>query len=590
VKLNTTPLPRDLQLWPELVEVGAEVHSGRRKSLYTATFQGRRTIFKALRCGGVLDLRSWPSAQHCSMLSRVAEVCHPNLLQVLVVYPMLYELLHAEQGMLITHRPGGSFTGVPPRRGKFRRCFAQLLEYVPSVSLREALVNPQSSEPSFPSSLIAATASNNNQVAVPQSSSVRGALSHSQSGVLPKHVSLSVPALHSLDVATVNPDSGIKLPLKPHHLSLDEITDDGSYHNDHGSNNSIFSAIVNSASNMQSKDFPSSRGPQFIRDMTWIDRFRQKIHILQQVASAVQALHEAGLLHGEIQAENVLLVLNSKLRPSAASIIQNEDPGGLMYWARIMKGYSSVGSRMNPCRSSTCPQDLTSMSPDLSMDQTLQAGLYSTSSGQPSSNLSTAHMATLRPSSMSSLILAPRTASTSSLSPVGPSISRAKGSRSNSQTSRKTIKLEAFPVDVKVKLKDAAMCTFYPAKGQQVLVQKVAGRPRPSLLNYLAPELLQGQRPRRSSDAYSFGLLMWELYRGETLRALRYSNSGNSRSCNSPSSSTHLMGGRALPLEWPEDCPPWYRHLTDSCCSMNPLQRPSFRRILEALCKGDKSS
>ncbi|GAX85960.1 hypothetical protein CEUSTIGMA_g13376.t1 [Chlamydomonas eustigma] len=613
VKLNTTPLPRDLQLWPELVEVGAEVHSGRRKSLYTATFQGRRTIFKALRCGGVLDLRSLPSAQHCSMLSRVAEVCHPNLLQVLVVYPMLYELLHAEQGMLITPRPGGSFTGVPPRRGKFRRCFAQLLEYVPSVSLREALVNPQSSEPSSPSSLIAATASKNNQVAVPQSSSVRGALSHSQSGVLPKHVSLSVPALHSLDVATVNPDSGIKLPLKPHHLrsdttamthhtnvltlndtnSLDEITGDSSYnHNDHGSNNSIFSAIANSASDMQSKDFPSSRGPQFIRDMTWIDRFRQKIHILQQVASAVQALHEAGLLHGEIRAENVLLVLNSKLRPSAASIIQNEDPGGVMYWARIMKGYSSVGSRMNPCRSSACPQDLTSMSPDLSMDQTLQAGLYSTSSGQPSSNLSTAHMATLRPSSMSSLILAPRTASASSLSPVGPSISisRAKGSRSNSQTSRKTLKLEAFPVDVKVKLKDAAMCTLSPAKGQQLLVQKAAGRPRPSLLNYLAPELLQGQRPRRSSDTYSFGLLMWELYRGETIRALRYSNSGNSRSCNSPSSSTHLMGGRALPLEWPDDCPPWYRHLTDSCCSMNPLQRPSFRRILEALCKGDKSS
>jgi hypothetical protein len=74
---------------------------------------------QTLRCGGVLDLRSLPSVQHCTMLSKVAEVCHPNLLQVLVVYPMLYELLH-EQGALITSRSGGNFTGVPPRRGKFR--------------------------------------------------------------------------------------------------------------------------------------------------------------------------------------------------------------------------------------------------------------------------------------------------------------------------------------------------------------------------------------------------------------------------------------------------------------------------------------
>ena len=40
------PLARDLQLWPELVEIGSEVHTGRRKSLYAALFQGQHVMFK----------------------------------------------------------------------------------------------------------------------------------------------------------------------------------------------------------------------------------------------------------------------------------------------------------------------------------------------------------------------------------------------------------------------------------------------------------------------------------------------------------------------------------------------------------------
>jgi hypothetical protein len=73
--------------------------------------------------------------------------------------------------------------------------------------------------------------------------------------------------------------------------------------------------------------------------------------------------------------------------------------------------------------------------------------------------------------------------------------------------------LQAFPLDVQVKLKDAALCTLSQARGQ-VSVHKVAGRPRPALLPYLAPEVLLGHRPRRSADAFAFGILMWELYTG----------------------------------------------------------------------------
>jgi hypothetical protein len=46
---NSNPLPRDLQLWPELVDVGLEVHSGRRKSLYAASLSGRRAVLKVSR-------------------------------------------------------------------------------------------------------------------------------------------------------------------------------------------------------------------------------------------------------------------------------------------------------------------------------------------------------------------------------------------------------------------------------------------------------------------------------------------------------------------------------------------------------------
>ena len=45
-ELPRPPLPRDLQMWPELIEVGNEVHSSRRKSLYAVLFQGQQAVLK----------------------------------------------------------------------------------------------------------------------------------------------------------------------------------------------------------------------------------------------------------------------------------------------------------------------------------------------------------------------------------------------------------------------------------------------------------------------------------------------------------------------------------------------------------------
>ena len=73
--------------------------------------------------------------------------------------------------------------------------------------------------------------------------------------------------------------------------------------------------------------------------------------------------------------------------------------------------------------------------------------------------------------------------------------------------------IQMFPQDVRIKLKDAALCTLKQTQGK-VSVLKMAGRVRPSMLPYLAPEVLLGHRPRRAADTYAFGILMWELYTG----------------------------------------------------------------------------
>ena len=75
---------------------------------------------------------------------------------------------------------------------------------------------------------------------------------------------------------------------------------------------------------------------------------------------------------------------------------------------------------------------------------------------------------------------------------------------------------QAFPQDVQIKLKDAALCSLTWSRGR-ILVHKVSGRVRPNRAPYLAPEVLLGNRPRRAADTYAFGILMWELYTGECI-------------------------------------------------------------------------
>ena len=62
-----------------------------------------------------------PTSRHCNLLHKLSEISHPNLLRVLMVYPVIYERVVERQGIL-----GGAsvalpqITGIPPKQGRFR--------------------------------------------------------------------------------------------------------------------------------------------------------------------------------------------------------------------------------------------------------------------------------------------------------------------------------------------------------------------------------------------------------------------------------------------------------------------------------------
>ena len=77
---------------------------------------------QVLRCGGLLDLRALPSERHCDLLMRLAEISSPHLVRILMVYPVIYELIQENKGVMGntgTSKP--IFTGVPPKKGKYRQ-------------------------------------------------------------------------------------------------------------------------------------------------------------------------------------------------------------------------------------------------------------------------------------------------------------------------------------------------------------------------------------------------------------------------------------------------------------------------------------
>ena len=86
---------------------------------------------QVLRCGGLLDFRALPSQRHCDLLMNLAEINSPHLVRILMVYPIIYELIQEHRGILgSTGTSKPIFTGVPPKKGKYRHVKLFFLDYL----------------------------------------------------------------------------------------------------------------------------------------------------------------------------------------------------------------------------------------------------------------------------------------------------------------------------------------------------------------------------------------------------------------------------------------------------------------------------
>ncbi|XP_074645915.1 mitogen-activated protein kinase kinase kinase 10-like [Tubulanus polymorphus] len=89
---------------------------------------------------------------------------------------------------------------------------------------------------------------------------------------------------------------------------------------------------------------------------------------------------------------------------------------------------------------------------------------------------------------------------------------------------------------------------------------------------WMAPEVIKSSTFSKSSDVWSYGVVLWELLTGETpykgIDALAVA---------------YGVGVNKLTLPIPSTCPAAFARLLDSCWHPEPHERPTFREILEIL-------
>lgn len=89
---------------------------------------------------------------------------------------------------------------------------------------------------------------------------------------------------------------------------------------------------------------------------------------------------------------------------------------------------------------------------------------------------------------------------------------------------------------------------------------------------WMAPEVIKKSMYSKSSDVWSYGVVLWELLTGET----PYKGID-------PFTVAYGVGVNKLTLPIPSTCPQPFRELMEACWSEDPHVRPSFENILTAL-------
>ena len=106
-----------------------------------------------------------------------------------------------------------------------------------------------------------------------------------------------------------------------------------------------------------------------------------------------------------------------------------------------------------------------------------------------------------------------------------------------------------------------------PKHGEKVCVVEVSDIAK-SQIRWCAPEYLKKGRCSRFSDAWSFGVLMWEMAHPDLLP---YSNFGDDEVA------AKIKTGYSLTI--PSDYPKQVQIIMRSCWSSEPTRRPTFLHI-----------
>ncbi|KAG2499690.1 hypothetical protein HYH03_002625 [Edaphochlamys debaryana] len=591
---------RELQGWPELVDILLEVHRTRNVSVYLAAYRGRAVAVKMMRSHMSMDGR--PShldseAATISAQQQLTSVRHPNLLRVLMVYPLVYEVVAgkaqragahgtpaaaasfnasagtggagatasgggppmppflggglaaaaaaggltslnvqaAAMGDLIAGANGADLpfggvylTAVLPRREKFKRGLALLLELFPSLSLREAIQKRLLMPPTdtnAPRSLNTADGASAPNLSMGMGSGLPFFTATGSEAVGPATPPASTPQMFVPGTGpppAVVPITGAAaqpfLPTLPEAFAHDA--------GGTGVADSCPNLALTAASNAGSGGTPSGGGilapPAPCMAVL--------LAILSQIAAGMAALHAAGLAHGELRPENVLVAMP----PEAASLGGAGPSGGPFSDVRER---SAVGS--SSCHSEGTPR----------LSTRGLSALAGSTAGGAGGDKRTSY------SSGRGGGAAAAAAADDLLTPQRPHPGR------------------PITAEVLVKIKDAGMTVVGFSRGSQT-VRKLLQRNRSTVLPFLPPEVHRGERFGRSADVYMFGLLMWELYTG----GVAFSNLSGT-----PIKLLQTVIADGVRPPWPEGTPGWYASLASRCWAGNPKQRPSFRRVADKL-------
>ena len=112
-----------------------------------------------------------------------------------------------------------------------------------------------------------------------------------------------------------------------------------------------------------------------------------------------------------------------------------------------------------------------------------------------------------------------------------------------------------------------------PAAGDEPAMTGLAGT-----FHWMAPEVLQSDKNySHKADVYSFGIVMWEIMAREPPFKTFRPHEIMAAVCNN--------NARPDMNKLPNDCPQQYKTIMERCWDQDPMNRPDFNIVVQALRK-----